>query len=463
MNFTQQRRHLLFQILPLFFLVLTIVFGTLHFKTIRQFLIGALGQEANIQINTQTTLGPMEYPWRNFAQGGENKEWRIQPISSQVRALNPQYIRLDHIYDFYDIVQKDGGNLRFDFTKLTTIINDIRATGATPYIALSYTPPALAVGGDITAPPQNWNDWQLTVQRTIEHVSGTMNIPNVYYEVWNEPDLFGGYKTYGDKNYLTMYRYAAMGAKNARPTQPYKFGGPAITALYKNWVDSLIKQSIDENLPLDFFSWHRYDRDIDVFRSDISSVRNWLAAYPQKQNIELHITEWGHDSKNDPGYDGQFGAIHTIAVSTELTGHIDRAFVFEIQDGKDPAGNTRWGRWGLIDSANQSKPRYSALRFLDRLTGDRVQLLGKGTWVKGAASKSGNEIFTVLANYDPAGRHIETVPVTWKNLTPGSFELEQQYFGGNSTKKNLATTSAELRVDIPMPVNSAVFLRLRPL
>jgi hypothetical protein len=463
MDYSSQRRHLLFQLLPLLFIMIAIVVASFNIKPIRQFLVGALGQEANIQINTNITLGPMLYPWHNLSQGGENKDWRLAPLAGQVRALQPDYIRLDHIYDFYDIVHKEGGVIRMDFSKFDLILKDIRDVGATPYISLSYIPPSMAVNGDITAPPSNWSDWQFVVQKTIEHVSGSLNIPNVYYEVWNEPDLFGSYKTYGDKNYLTMYRYSAQGAKNAKVNQSFKLGGPAITALYKNWVDGVVKMSIDESLPLDFFSWHRYNEDVDVFRQDIGQVRQWLSVYPGKQNMELNITEWGHNSNNDPGYDGQFGAIHTIAVGTELIGNIDKAFVFEIQDGKDPAGKPRWGRWGIIDAAGQAKPRYSALRFLDRLTGDRVQLLGRGTWIKGASSKDGKDILTVLANYDPAGKHIETVPVTWKGLSPGSFELSQQSFGGQTRVQQIATSGAEIKVEIPMQANSAVFLKLHQL
>lgn len=463
MNYSANRRHLLFQILPFFFIVIAIVALTANIKTIRQLLVGALGQNASITINTQSSLGPMTYPWHNLAQGGESKDWRLNSVSSQVRALKPEYIRLDHLYDFFDIVHKGPSGLTFDFTKLDQAISDIRATGATPYLSLSYIPPAIAVNGDITAPPANWSDWQLIVQKTIEHVSGTLGVPNVYYEVWNEPDLFGNYKTYGDRNYLTMYQYAAQGAKNARVTQPFKVGGPAITALYRNWVDSVIQLSIQQNLPLDFFSWHRYNEDVDVFRTDIATVRQWISAYPTKSNIELHITEWGHTPANDVGYDTQFGAIHTIAVSTELIGNIDRAFVFEIQDGKNPAGTVRWGRWGLIDSNGQTKPRYSALQFLDRLSGTRLQLLGRGSWVKGAASKDGNDVLTILANFDPANKHFETVPITWTNISPGSYELTSQNFGAQSRVQQIATTGSSLRIDVPMSINSAVFLRLRPL
>ncbi len=456
-------RHLLRQLLPLVFVMVVIILGTLNFKTIRLFLIGALGENANIVVDTQSDLGPMLYPWRNLAQGGENKDWRLQPLVSQVKALNTQYIRLDHIYDFYDIVKGGPGNLSFDFSKLDLVIRDILAAGAKPYIALSYMPPAFAVNGDITAPPANWVDWQVTVQRTIEHISGSMGIEGVYYEVWNEPDLFGGYKTYGSRNYLDLYRYAARGAQNARNVKAYRFGGPAITALYKNWVDGILTMVTNENLPLDFFSWHRYSREIDQYRKDIAQVREWLAPYPRGQNLELQITEWGHDPKIDPGYDSAYGAAHTIAVATELVGNIDRAFVFEIQDGKDPAGNTRWGRWGIFDINNQPKPRYNALRFLDKIGGTRVQLLGRGTWVKGLAGKDGADTTVILANFDNFGRHNEITPVTFTNIAPGNYQIERQTLSGAVTRTQVATTEAQLKVDVPMSANTAVFIRLHPL
>lgn len=457
----KKNNHLLFQLLPVFFLVIVLVVSISNISVIRQFLIGALGDEANITILTTTDMGTLEKPWKNVAQGGERKDWSIKPIRSSVQALSPNYIRIDHLYDFYDIVNKNGTQLQFDFSKLDVILDEILSVSAVPYLSLSYTPPALATNGDITAPP-NWDEWEVVVQKTIEHVSGRRGIANVYYEVWNEPDLFGNYKTYGDRNYLSMYRAAAKGAQRSKVSAPFKLGGPASTALYKNWFDAILQLSIDENLRLDFFSWHRYSTDINQYREDVSKVQEWLASYPQRSELELHLTEWGHNSNIDPGYDSNFGAIHTMAVSTELIGMIDKAFVFEIQDGVHPEGKIRWGRWGLLDSNGQPKPRYAALKFLDKLEGNRVPLLGKGSWVKGAASRNGDSINALIINYDSNQSHFESVPVTWKDITPGDYMIEQQFFGGSLTRKTVSTTSAELKTVIPMPVNSAVFLRLSP-
>lgn len=450
------------------FLLLLMVGGTLaavtQIRVIREFFGQASGEPANLRVDTQAVLGFTPRPWRNLAQGGEGFDWRMGPLIPQVKALKPQYMRIDHIYDFYNIVQGSPGNLTFDFSKLDLIIDDIRATGATPYIALSYMPPVIAEG-DIVSKPKRWEDWQLTVQKTIEHVSGKRAIPNVYYEVWNEPDLFGSWKYYGDKSYITLYNYAAAGAKNARVSQPYKFGGPGITALYKNWFDAMAKNAVNNNVRMDFFSWHRYSTDLDQFQEDMTNARAWLAAYPQLEpTVELHITEWGHDSNNHAGYDSNYAAAHTVAGAIAQVGVIDKAFVFEIQDGKNGEGKEYWGRWGMFthqDFGGKPKPRYYGLRMLDRISDQRLQILGQGSWVKGLAARDeeGNTE-VVMANYDSRGSHSENVPVTFENIEPGAYVVNMEFLGGRKQAVQVATDAAVLQTTVNMPANSVVFVEL---
>ena len=446
----------------LIFTIATLVAVT-QLDKIRQFFGQAAGEEANIVVFTQNITGAISRPWRHLAQGGEEANWRLEPLQAQVATLKPAYIRVDHIYDFYEIVQGSPGNLSFDFSKFDLLLNDILATGAKPYIALSYMPPAISAG-DIVALPQNWNDWSLTVQKTVEHVSGTRGINDVYYEVWNEPDLFGGFKYYGDKSYLTLYSYAVAGANRAGGVKPFKIGGPAITALYKNWFDALARAAVQNNLRLDFFSWHRYNHDVDQYRKDMADVQNWLQKYPSLANIELHITEWGHDSNNHPGYDNNYGAAHTVAGAIEMVGVVDKAFVFEIQDGKDATDKPYWGRWGLFthqSAGAKPKPRYWALRMLDRIGLQRLQLFGKGSWVKALAALSteGNPQ-VVLANYDQAGKHSELVPVTFQDIIPGNYVVKKEFLSGQKSQENVATTSTALPITVPMTANSVGFVEL---
>jgi beta-xylosidase len=245
-----------------------------------------------------------------LAQDEESGKRMILPVVTQ-EALGPQYIRIDHIYDFYGVVRRDAGVLVFDWTKLDETVDDILATGAKPFLSLSYMPSAISSGSEIDN-PANWGDWELTVQRTVEHFSRDRGIADVYYEVWNEPDLFGSYKTYGDKNYLNLYSHSVVGAGRAGGTKPYKIGGPATTALYENWVKSLLKFASNNNLRIDFLSWHKYSKDLGAYEKDIESVDKWLLDFPQYSDIELMITEIGPNSDNDKVYDGYFGAIHAL-------------------------------------------------------------------------------------------------------------------------------------------------------
>jgi len=460
----QKRRKTFFSFVIILFLVVGVMVGAWQIKVVREFFGQASGVPANLIVDTTAILGPMPRPWRNLAQGGEDHNWRIDQLTGQIAALKPEYIRLDHIYDFYDIVQGTPGNITFDWTKFDLIIDDIVKTGAKPYIALSYMPPAIS-SGDILAYPTNWADWQLVVQKTIEHVSGTKKIRDVYYEVWNEPDLFGSFKYYGDKNYLTLYAYASAGAKNARGALPFKLGGPAITALYKNWFDAWAKGCVTNKWRCDFFSWHRYSTNLDQFADDMASVKSWVQAYPQLEpTLEFQITEWGHDSNNNAGYDSQYGAAHTVAGAIAMSNRVERAFAFEIQDGKDPEGKNYWGRWGMFthnDFGANSKPRYRALKMLDSIADQRLQITGLGSWVKALAAKNDNGATElVIANFDAKAKHSEMVPITFLNIEPGAYTLNKESLGGSKQVQQIATNAAVLKTEIFMAINEVAKVQL---
>ncbi len=461
------RVKLILQLLPVLFIALAGIYGASQLQVVREFLAGASGEPADIVIDNSLSLGPVRKPWRNMAQGGEMHDWRIAPIKGKVAALTPEYIRLDHIYSFYDIVQKDGETLRFDFSKLDPLVDDIISVGAKPYISLSYMPTTVAQNGEIIDLPQKWEYWQEIVRATIQHYSGTKRISGVVYEVWNEPDLFGGFKTYGDKNYLTLYTYAARGQAQVRGAQPYKFGGPAITALYKNWFDRLVQHAQANNLRLDFFSWHRYNTDVDVFKKDYADAVAWRAQYPEYANLELHVTEYGHDSRNHAGYDNNMGAAHTAATSIEMVGKVDRGFVFEIEDGKDPEGKEKWGRWGVLthhDFGANIKPRYLALRLMNRIEGEQLSLNGNGYWVKALSTRNGNALEILMTNYDVRGSHTENVPIHIKNVPGGNYLLEITDLNGSSRKVPVATEaeSNEIRTNVFMGANTVILVRVLP-
>jgi hypothetical protein len=362
------------------------------------------GAPANLIIDVGTSFPDSNYSWRNLAQGGEEKGNMFANVVDKVKSLHPNYIRIDHVFDFYDI----GSS----WSNLDGTINSITQTGARPFISLSPLPET----------PINWSDWETKTTSLIEHISGTLGINNVYYEVGNEPDLFGGWKTYGSKNYFDLYAHSIAAANRARGIHPFKIGGPGTTQLYESWARGFAKFVLASRLRLDFYSWHKYSTSLDAYENNAINGKAWLIESGLPNNIELVISEMGPDSNNSPVYDNGFGAIHTLAVTATLEDSVGKLFSFEVKDG--PVN-----KWGILTHDGNTKPRYNALSFLNNIFGNRLRVTGQGSWVKAFAKTDGKNIRVFVVNYDPKGTHTEAVPLNFINLPSQKFEYKRINWG----------------------------------
>lgn len=438
-----------------------------------QYFSKATAVKANLVIDTTKTIGAVPDRWLALAQGGEEKGVRmLGNVVPEISALLPKYIRIDHIYDYYDVVTKDGnGSLNFNWGDLDRTVCDIYGAGAKPFFALGYMPPALSRDGSLISAPGNWQEWSLVVQKTVERYSSRStricNQPydelrnDVYYEVWNEPDLesFGKWSLYGgDKDYKQLYYYSAMGAGQAQDVNNFFIGGPATTALYKNWVQVFLDYISQNNLRLDFISWHHYSKKTDDFTDDIANLNSWLSSseYYRFQTLPKIISEWGYDSEPNPIADTNVGAAHTIAAIRNFVRHnFGMGFLFDIKDGPAP-------RWGILGYDGAKKPRYHALKLLSLLEGNRLNVEGEGTNVSALASTSTNKTTVVLVNYDQDNQNTELVPITFTNLTNGTYALTFTYLEGTTTTiKNIIVDGGELQKSILMPANTVVAVELR--
>lgn len=451
------------KIITLLFFIASLPFLILAVQNAQRYLSQAEEVPANIKVETKTSLGPLPQVWRALAQGGEERGQRLSNLTSAISPLAPRYLRIDHLYDFYDVVSKDSnGKLFFDFSRLDQVVNDILSIGAKPFLSLSYMPPAISQG-DITDLPLNWLDWQEVVQKTIEHYSGKteQNITDVIYEVWNEPDLFGQWKMAGEKDYRLLYLYASRGAAQASNINAFKIGGPATTSFYKNWLEEFIKYVYQRGLRLDFFSWHKYAFSPTAFIEDINFIDSLLTRHGGSYLLPKYITEWGSIPENSTVHDTNFDAAHTVAVLRQIFDRVDLAFAFEMKDGRSPTGERFWGRWGLLTHESTGlvkKPRYFALALLAKMTGERLKTDGEGTFVSGFAAKDGQNIRLILTNFDQQGRHSESVPITFTGLEPGEYLLRQTGLDGKTTVSEETVSADSLTKIIFLPANSVVLL-----
>lgn len=436
-------------------------------QTAKYYWTRAWEQPANIIVDVSVSEGTITPLWKMLAQGGEEKS-PFSNVLGEITFLKPIYLRIDHLYDFYDVVKKENGQLVFDFTQLDKIVEEILSTGALPFFSLSYMPPVIAQDGEITNPPSDWEDWATVVQKTIQYYSGQAerNLSNVVYEVWNEPDLFGGWKLGGKKDYRQLYRYAVIGAGRTQKTNPFKIGGPATTALYPNWLNGFLDFVVQNNLRLDFYSWHRYNSNPSIFSQDLDQLS--LPIWEKTGNaVEKYLTEWGSDSENSFWHDRDFDAAHLVSVIRQLIGRADQAYIFEIKDGLDPLGKKYWGRWGLLTHEGagkpEKKPKYRALELLNKMPYQRIQLTGEGSWVSGFATKDEGVVKVILANLDPKDQHAELVPLTINGLNDGAYNYQEFPLSGRQSSHDEIVLEGSLKKIIEMPPNSVVLIELTKL
>lgn len=433
-------------------LLIPILFLIVYFlpKILLDLRKSAAGTPANIIIDTQK-VGSKISPslWQNISQGGEETNDMIKPVISQLKILQPQLIRLDHLFDYYKV---DQGNDQYDFSRLDAVIQSVLATGAKPMLSLSYTPDSKE--------PSDWNQWTKLITATAHRYSVEKNISDIYYEVWNEPDLFGNWHYNKNPNYSTLYintsKAITVGASNSQ----YKIGGPATTAYYSNWIKSLFKTTTDNNLRLDFISWHKYSSNISDYLNDFDNLNQILSDYPQYFNIERLITEVGPNSDPDPVYDNSQSGIHLIALSTQLYGRIHRIFSFEAVDGPSPHSDKSTG-WGLLTHDQKPKPRYYALQFLNQLQGQQLSSSGDGSWVSSLSSKNSSGIQTLIVNYDPHNSHTETVPITYQGLIPGHYQIKSSLYLGKTNTKSFTVSASTYTENLYLEPNTAYLLQLQ--
>lgn len=460
---TQQTRPKTISIVSALALLVFLPLMVLAVQNIVVLITQATGTPAAIVVDTQAVLEPVNTGFYHaFAQGGEESKDMLAPVAADIRTLKPRIIRLDHLYDLYNVVGRSAqGGLTFDWTRLDAAVNTILSTGAKPLLVLSYMPSVIAKDGNIINAPNDWNEWARVVQKTIEHYSGRgeKNISGIFYEVWNEPDLaqFGGWKYYGNKNYLTLYHWASVGANNAQNVNLFYLGGPTTTGLYKEWITALVTSGNRVN----FLSWHTYQADPKVYDKNQRDVLNWLSPYPNYTLIPLLITEFGFTGAKSTLYGAQYAAAHTAAVIRQLiTGGPLYLFSFQPVDGPNQKDGSGWGLITNSDNGLTKKPRYYVYNFIDAMAGNRIALYGEGTWVTGFASINNNVIRTFLVNFDRNGSHTENVPVTWKNLEPGSYTLRRRYLFGTDTKTTEVATVSAMTKQIFMTAQNAVILEL---
>ena len=146
-------------------------------------------------------------------------------------------------------------------------------------------------------PPKDFNKWARICEHVIMHYTeGWANgyeLDMPYWEIWCEPDLGPQLWTGTKEQFFDLYEITAKLLKSRFPH--LKIGGPGMTVGSKNfaWADEFLAEMQKREVPIDFFSWHRYtNRPEDTIERG-SRIQAMLDKYGYA-DAEHIISEWNY-------------------------------------------------------------------------------------------------------------------------------------------------------------------------
>ena len=155
-------------------------------------------------------------------------------------------------------------------------------------------------------PPKDFRKWAKICEHIIRHYTegwaDGYHWDIKYWEIWNEPDLDAPndrWKTdprcWGG-SMEQFHEFYAVAAKHLKKCFPdLMIGGPAL-ANPRKYGPAFLEYVKENEVPLDFFSWHMYHRRPVRISEDINVVRNMLddLGFTQTESI---LNEWNYVRK----------------------------------------------------------------------------------------------------------------------------------------------------------------------
>ena len=307
------------------------------------------------------------------------------------------------LHDDNAVARRDGaGVLRFDFSKVDEIYDQLLELGLRPVVELSFMPAALARDPEqtvftyrgIISPPRDWGEWRQLVAELTAHLVdryGADEVANWAFEVWNEPNLVVFWPG-SREDYLRLYSESALAVKAV--DQRLRVGGPATAA--GEWIELLAAHAADTGLPLDFISTHTYgnlplDLQPSLRRHEMDGVPIWW-------------TEWGAGSTHFGAvHDSAFGAPFVLSGFHSAQGRVDAVAYWVVSDHFEELGRPPrlfHNGFGLLSVGNLRKPRYWAAHLAahmgDQVLSTRLEGDGAETLVRAWASRHANGTVDIL-------------------------------------------------------------------
>ena len=243
------------------------------------------------------------------------------------------FVDVPNIFRDFDADENDENNYDFHYTD--ECIKCILHAGTKIYYRLGIT---IEWGSKkyTCFPPKDNAKWARICEHIIRHYNeGWANgyhFDIEYWEIWNEPEnppMWQGTR----EEFFELYKVASKHLKTCFPN--LKIGGygscgfyavfePERDPFWHGFVEYFEKFLIlckENDLPLDFYSWHIYTNKISDVVASAEHVRKMLDKYGFK-DTESHLNEWnfGHEGKG-------FMSLESLTAASFCT-----AFMIKLQE-----------------------------------------------------------------------------------------------------------------------------------
>lgn len=295
-------------------------------------------------------------------------------------------------------------------------------------------------------PPTDPEKWAAICVGIARHYTegwaGGARQPIAYWEIWNEPDVRPAMWTGTDEQFFRLFEVTAKALKARFPEA--KVGGPAVggTGTFTGagfqptpFVTAFLGWCRDHQVPLDFFSWHRYTSDPWDLPRRAQAMRRVLDDFGFTKT-ESHLNEWNylpHDDWRPLVKEGQ--GLPRQAWFAEMNGPAGAAFaaaaLLLLQDAPVDVANYYTGEvqgFGLFDFNGVPKKTFHAFRAFRQLldTPRRIAatVAGSSRVVAVAGVDAARKRAAVMiSNFDPAGETIELALSALPWVGPADYEV----------------------------------------
>jgi len=405
-----------------------------------------------------------------------------------------------------------SGLFSYDWQVVDRVFDWYKFRGIAPYISLDSTPQILGgasppFGGDKLKTglsnssgfnemiPNNFADWGQIVGDMVYHVLKERGDKVAWWSVWNEPGaMFKGTMEQYDEFY-------AVTVKAVRAVDPQAQVGGAEEAGLGNYTYGLFKYAKENNLPLDYVSYHNYSGDLselDVGRAKIDAAAK-ANGYPTPFPINLGEYQWSSEALYKSGLARWASGMWTLRalnaayltasmIREQQIGGFEVCIVSHTQYGDPTTGG--WSSMQLIGPNGEQWAPYNALKGWKQTMKTDIlasqQDIPPGVYALATQDPKSGALGITMANWGFTNRNARTVHVTVNNFAPGSWTLKRYLVDPKhsspwdakddpkadaaanedlalvETTQLTATAGQPVAVNVDLPYWSSTFLSIEP-